>query len=262
ADKGPASPGLRPVVRDGADRGLAPPLPCQGLCLRPPPHPPDHRPRRRPVRGGLPGVPAGVDGAWPPRTADAPDPPRAIGAPGALDPSRGRQSAYRRPRRDRPRPRGRAVIRDVLPPDVVAVTFDELGMDESSALASLHPVEAEQVDGAVDSRRHDFAAARACAREAMRRLGIPGGPVVRGGRGMPVWPPGVVGSLTHTDGLRAAALAPADSVRSLGLDVEPHGPLPDGVLGAISLPDEAAWVDAARGEGTAVHWDRVLFTAK
>ena len=154
------------------------------------------------------------------------------------------------------------MIRDVLPPDVVAVTFDELGMDESSALASLHPVEAEQVDGAVDSRRHDFAAARACAREAMRRLGIPGGPVVRGGRGVPVWPPGVVGSLTHTDGLRAAALAPADSVRSLGLDVEPHGPLPDGVLGAISLPDEAAWVDAARGEGTAVHWDRALFTAK
>lgn len=154
------------------------------------------------------------------------------------------------------------MIRDVLPDDVVSVTFDELDLDDAAALAALYPVEAEQIGAAVESRRIEFAAARACAREAMTRLGLPTGPVIRGGRGMPVWPPGVVGTLTHTDGLRAAALAPADRVRSLGLDVEPHGPLTDGVLDAVSLPAEAAWVRAARGEVGTIHWDRLLFTAK
>ncbi|MDX2355594.1 4'-phosphopantetheinyl transferase family protein [Dietzia sp. PP-33] len=154
------------------------------------------------------------------------------------------------------------MIRDVLPDDVVAVTFDELDLDDAAALAALYPVEAEQISGAVESRRVEFAAARACAREAMARLGLPAGPITRGGRGMPVWPAGVVGTLTHTAGLRAAALAPVDRVRSLGLDVEPHGPLSGGVLEAVSLPEEAAWVRAARGAERAVHWDRLLFTAK
>lgn len=154
------------------------------------------------------------------------------------------------------------MIRDVLPHDVVTVTDAELGMDDTAVLAALHPVEAEQIAGAVERRRVEFASARACAREAMTRLGIPVGPVVRGGRGMPVWPAGVVGTLTHTDGLRAAALAPADRVRSLGIDVEVHGPLADGILEAVSLPEEAAWVRAARSDTPAVHWDRLLFTAK
>lgn len=154
------------------------------------------------------------------------------------------------------------MIRDVLPGDVESVTFDETGLDARSALDALYPVEIEQISAAVESRRIDFAAARACAREAMTRLGVAAGPIIRGGRGMPVWPEGVVGTLTHTDGLRAAALARSSAVRSLGLDVEPHGPLPDGVLDAVSLPEEAEWVRAARGEVGSVHWDRVLFTAK
>lgn len=154
------------------------------------------------------------------------------------------------------------MIREVLPDDVVSVTFDELELDEAGALAAMYPVEVDQIGGAVESRRIEFAAARACAREAMTRLGVPPAPIARGGRGMPVWPAGVVGTLTHTRGLRAAALAPADRVRSLGLDVEPHGPLSDGVLEAVSLPEEAAWVHAVRAEERAVHWDRLLFTAK
>ena len=154
------------------------------------------------------------------------------------------------------------MIHAILPPEVVAVTDAELGLDEAAVLASLYPVEAEQIAGAVAGRRADFAWARACAREAMTRLGVPSGPIVRGGRGMPVWPPGLVGTLTHTDGLRAAALAPADRVRSVGLDVEPHEALAAGVLEAVSLPEEAAWVRAISAEMGSVHWDKLLFTAK
>lgn len=154
------------------------------------------------------------------------------------------------------------MIHEIMPTDVVAVTDGELGLDDAAVVAALHPVEAEQIAGAVAGRRADFAWARACAREAMGRLGVPSGPIVRGGRGMPVWPPGVVGSLTHTDGLRAAALARTDRVRSVGMDVELHEPLSDGVLEVVSLPEEAAWVRAIGDEIGTVHWDTLLFTAK
>ena len=166
------------------------------------------------------------------------------------------------------------MIGDLFPPDVVGVTDAELGLDDEALLASLHPAEAELIGAAVERRRLDFAGARACAREAMSRLGVPAGPILRGGRGMPVWPPGLVGTLTHTDGLRAAALARSGRVRSIGLDVEPHAPLASGVLEAVSLPEEAAWVRTARSSGTArgagtsgtpgtsVAWDTLLFTAK
>jgi len=151
---------------------------------------------------------------------------------------------------------------DLFPDDVAVVTDTELGMDDAALLASLYPVEVEQIGAAVERRRVDFAGARACARAAMTRLGVPPGPVLRGARGVPVWPPGLVGTLTHTDGLRAAALARAGRVRSVGLDVERHEPLADGVLEAVSLPEEAAWVRAARTEMPSVAWDALLFTAK
>lgn len=154
------------------------------------------------------------------------------------------------------------MIDDLFPPDVVGVTDAELHLDDAALLASLYPVEVEQIGSAVERRRIDFAGARACAREAMSRLGVPAGPILRGGRGMPVWPPGLVGTLTHTDGLRAAALASTGRVRSLGLDVEQHAPLVAGVLEAISLPEEAAWVRVARAEVADVAWDALLFTAK
>lgn len=154
------------------------------------------------------------------------------------------------------------MIGDLFPSDVVAVTDAELGLDEAALVASLYPVEVEQIGAAVERRRVDFAGARACAREAMSRLGVPAGPILRGGRGMPVWPPGLVGTLTHTEGLRAAAVARTGGVRSIGLDVEPHEPLATGVLEAVSLPEEAAWVRAARAERGSVAWDTLLFTAK
>jgi 4'-phosphopantetheinyl transferase EntD len=91
---------------------------------------------------------------------------------------------------------------------------------------------------------------------------VPPQPILTGQRGEPIWPPGVVGSLTHCTGYRAAALARAREFASIGIDAEPHGSLPDGVCGIIARPEET---DALAGLATAVpgvHWDRLLFSAK
>src|SRR4051812_40427195 len=96
------------------------------------------------------------------------------------------------------------VIEEVLPAGVAgAEAFDD------SAPAPLFPVEAELVAAAGTRRRAEFATARACARTALGKLGHAPVAVPRGDRGAPVWPAGIVGSLTHCDGYRAATVAEA-----------------------------------------------------
>ena len=93
------------------------------------------------------------------------------------------------------------MIEELLPPNVVSVdTFED--RDD----AWLFPEEAALVGKAVERRRREFTTGRACARRALCLLGAPVGPLLHGQRGAPMWPTGVVGSITHCDGYRAAAV--------------------------------------------------------
>ncbi|MFJ9538550.1 4'-phosphopantetheinyl transferase [Streptomyces sp. NPDC101225] len=151
------------------------------------------------------------------------------------------------------------MIEELLPHEVVAV---EVHGDDGGEYAPLYPEEAAVVARAVPKRRREFALARACARRAMDKLGVPPQPLLPGERGAPVWPPGLVGSMTHCDGYCAAALARAADLASLGIDAEPHQPLPEGVLEAVALPTETQRLRRLAGERPGVHWDRLLFSAK
>ena len=96
----------------------------------------------------------------------------------------------------------------------------------------------------------------------MRELGVPPAAVLPGERREPVWPPGVVGSLTHCTGYRAAAVAHQRDVLTVGIDAEPHEPLPPDVADAIALDEELAGLAELTAADSAVCWDRVLFCAK
>ncbi|MFC9945702.1 4'-phosphopantetheinyl transferase family protein [Streptomyces pratensis] len=133
--------------------------------------------------------------------------------------------------------------------------------DADAPPGTLYPEEAQLVAKSVDRRRHEFAAVRACARRAMAALGVPSAPVLRGHRGMPLWPEGTVGSMTHCVGYRAAVLAWAAEVRAVGIDAEPNEPLPPGVWDLISVPSERARMPMGEDD-PAIHWDRLLFSAK
>ncbi|MFJ7772032.1 4'-phosphopantetheinyl transferase [Streptomyces sp. NPDC097107] len=151
------------------------------------------------------------------------------------------------------------MIEELLPDTVV--TVEAHGQDEAGHLP-LYPEEAALVARAVAKRRREFTLVRSCARRAMEKLGVPAQPVLTGERGAPRWPAGLVGSMTHCDGYCAAALVRATDLASLGIDAEPDGPLPDGVLPTVSLPVEAERLRRLADERPGVHWDRLLFSAK
>ncbi|GHE13889.1 4'-phosphopantetheinyl transferase family protein [Streptomyces alanosinicus] len=126
----------------------------------------------------------------------------------------------------------------------------------------LFPEEEVVVAQAVDKRRREFATGRRCARLSLSALGIPAVPLPPGPHGEPGWPAGVVGAISHCDGYRVAAVARATDLVALGIDAEPAAPLPDGVLKAVSLPEERAGLARLRGSVPQVPWDRLLFSAK
>ncbi|WP_225829122.1 4'-phosphopantetheinyl transferase family protein [Streptomyces naphthomycinicus] len=151
------------------------------------------------------------------------------------------------------------MIEELLPESVVAV---EARTDDPLWETPLYPEEEAIVARAVAKRRREFAAVRGCARRAMEKLGVPPQAVLSGERGAPRWPAGVVGSMTHCDGYCAAALVRAADLVSLGIDAEPHGPLPEGVGPSVFLPAESARLDRMAERWPGVHWDRLLFSAK
>lgn len=126
----------------------------------------------------------------------------------------------------------------------------------------LYPGEESIVARAVDKRRREFVVARACARQALRRLGAPAGAIPKGSAGEPQWPPGVVGSITHCAGYTGAAVARRSDLLAIGVDAEPNEPLPDGVLRLTAAAGERAQLDSLAAQDPAVHWGRLLFCAK
>jgi len=126
----------------------------------------------------------------------------------------------------------------------------------------LFPAEEEALGQAVEKRRREFVTARACAREALGRLGIAPRPIPTGSKGEPVWPEGVVGSITHCAGYRACAVAAASDLTTIGIDAEVAEPLPPNLIDDIALPEERRRLERLAGEAPGVSWDRLLFSIK
>lgn len=149
------------------------------------------------------------------------------------------------------------VIRRLLP-NVVHVAELRDDTDDETLL----PEELAHVARAVVERRREFATVRRCARVALRELGLDRPPLLPGRAGAPSWPEGVVGSMTHCRGYRAAAVARSTYIVGLGIDAEPDEPLPDGVLDRVSSAAERGHLARLAATGPAGHWDRLLFSAK
>jgi 4'-phosphopantetheinyl transferase EntD len=149
------------------------------------------------------------------------------------------------------------VISGILPSTVAAVeAFD----DPPDAV--LFPEEEAVIARAVEKRRREFTTARVCARTALAALGLPPGPILPGPRGAPGWPAGVVGSMTHCAGYRAAALARERDLLTIGIDAEVHEALPAGVLDLVSVAAERSRLRQLAAAEPGVCWDRLLFSAK
>jgi len=149
----------------------------------------------------------------------------------------------------------RAALIEALFPQTVAVAVWEPG----DVLPPLYPAEGQSVSRSVEKRRLEFARGRACARRALVQLGVAAGPIAVGDNRAPLWPAGVVGSITHCDGLVAAVAAFDANEPAVGIDAEVCGALQPDLVSRICTRSELAQIGNHEGPGD---WYTLIFSAK
>jgi 4'-phosphopantetheinyl transferase EntD len=127
---------------------------------------------------------------------------------------------------------------------------------------ALFPTESAAVSRAVPARREEFAAGRWCARRALAELGISAQALPVGSDRAPVWPAGIVGSITHCQGLVGAVVARTARLIALGFDAEPATPLGNDLPGLVCTASELDWVRRSPVSPAPADWPKVIFCAK
>ena len=129
------------------------------------------------------------------------------------------------------------LFRRLLPAGVLSSEADP----EPFRAARLPAPERAAVARAVERRRREYAAGRTLARELLGRLGVdPRFHLLAGEDRAPVWPEGVRGSITHAPGRVAVAVAAADAIPLLGIDLELDRPLEEESLEIVCTTRELA----------------------
>lgn len=149
-----------------------------------------------------------------------------------------------------------ALVAGVFPDDV-AVVVGEIG----DVTHELWPEEAALVASAVLKRRREFARGRVNARQALALLGVPAVSLLVGAKREPLWPEGVVGSITHDESLCVVAAASGATYAGIGADVEPAEPLEAAVAARIWSPAEAEHA-ARRNDMSEALAARLVFSVK
>ncbi|MEH6360026.1 MAG: 4'-phosphopantetheinyl transferase superfamily protein [Amylibacter sp.] len=146
--------------------------------------------------------------------------------------------------------------RDLLPSTVAIATSDP-----RRGWQGLHPEEIPATATMAVSRRLEYTAGRIAARDAMSQISVYNKPVITGQDRAPIWPAGLVGSISHTKDYCVAAVAHSNDIHIMGIDIEPNRPL-DAVLSyEICNSAERAWLaqQPACQQGT---FARLIFSAK
>ncbi|MDJ0954062.1 MAG: 4'-phosphopantetheinyl transferase superfamily protein [Acidimicrobiia bacterium] len=127
-------------------------------------------------------------------------------------------------------------------PEFVAVAHGSTNMDP---LPDLCAAEAEYVhERAVETRRRNFTVGRYAAHCALDLLKADSGPILRGDHGQPIWPSGVVGSITHAGETVAVAVARSEHSGGIGLDIEQVGRFFPELISHIAFGDERSRLEA------------------
>lgn len=80
--------------------------------------------------------------------------------------------------------------------------------------------EKEIISKASEQRKRHFSTGRMCAKKALEELGFLDIEILKGANKEPIWPSGVVGSISHSSKLAGAVVANSNSLLSIGLDIE------------------------------------------
>jgi 4'-phosphopantetheinyl transferase EntD len=117
---------------------------------------------------------------------------------------------------------------------------DQISVADSAVTDASGLMDAEHaaVVKAVDKRRFEFAAGRRAARSALSAFGMAEVAIPAGADRAPIWPPGILGSITHDDGIAMALVGRTKTIAAIGIDLTKAEPLPGKTRSTILRAEE------------------------
>jgi len=132
----------------------------------------------------------------------------------------------------------------------------------TASASDLCPEEVAAVERAVPKRQREFAAGRVAARRALAEIGAKPVAIPSNADRSPAWPDGVVGSISHSDDIAAAAVAWKKDLTSVGFDIEESSRVTNELWNSLFSHEEIAALKSYRSEEEQCRWATVLFSAK
>ena len=110
-------------------------------------------------------------------------------------------------------------------------------------------------------RLADFSTGRYCAIKALEQLGIQDAIIPMGEDRAPIWPEGIVGSISHCDSLTGAIVATSSDHISLGLDIEEIGRVTPDLWDLVFTENEKNYLSGLSDENKLVQ-STAIFSIK
>jgi 4'-phosphopantetheinyl transferase EntD len=126
--------------------------------------------------------------------------------------------------------------------------------------SDLTPTEAMIVERASAKRRSDFSTGRYCARQALLRLKNVSPEIIQGKGKEPIWPNGIVGSISHSKKIAGAVVALQHDVLAIGMDIETIGGVKPEMWDLIFHKAEQKLIQNKQGDQS--YWATLLFSLK
>ena len=90
------------------------------------------------------------------------------------------------------------------------------------------------------TREQEYNLGRYCAKQAMNTIGIDCNEIQSSSHGFPIWPKGIVGSISHSKGTCLSAVAKYNDFEAIGIDVEQFNRMKERSVERIAHPKEIA----------------------
>ena len=109
-------------------------------------------------------------------------------------------------------------------------------------LSQLTPAEYKIIDSACDKRKLEFSTGRWCAKQALAIEGINNLSILSGKNREPIWPTGIVGSISHCKDECGAVIAKSNNIGAIGFDVENIKELKNDIAKIVCTKIETKWL--------------------
>ena len=130
----------------------------------------------------------------------------------------------------------------------IVMIFDTVNLSQNDFQLALRTIEdcqtprhqsdLDAVINAVASRQREYIAGRVLARELLGRLGVDTQTIASGPKREPLWPSGIVGSISHNERYCAVVVAQDSVVTAVGIDIETTGRIGRQLWGHLFTEEE------------------------